>query len=327
MHLQIRLFYILFFFSISYGLTAQEKEQDKTPFETALEGFEFRSIGPAFMSGRIADIAIDPNNENIWYVAVGSGGTWKTTNAGTTWTPLTDDQPFYSTGCITIDPNNSSTIWLGTGENVGGRHVGIGHGVYKSDDAGASWTDMGLKKSEHISKIIVHPSNSNIIWLASQGPLWSSGGERGLYKSTDGGKSWRNTLSINEWTGVTDLVIDPNNPDVLYAASWQRHRNVAAHMGGGPGTSLYKSIDGGENWTKIDNGLPKSNLGKIGIAISPIKFCMLQLNLTDARGLFIDLPMEVLVGSKCLIRFLEEPAHIIIKSWSLHHITLIVFTL
>lgn len=271
MHLQIRLFYILFFFSISYALTAQEKEQDKTPFETALEGFEFRSIGPAFMSGRIADIAIDPNNENIWYVAVGSGGTWKTTNAGTTWTPLTDDQPFYSTGCITIDPNNSSTIWLGTGENVGGRHVGIGHGVYKSDDAGASWTDMGLKKSEHISKIIVHPSNSNIIWLASQGPLWSSGGERGLYKSTDGGKSWRNTLSINEWTGVTDLVIDPNNPDVLYAASWQRHRNVAAHMGGGPGTSLYKSIDGGENWTKIDNGLPKSNLGKIGIAISPIK--------------------------------------------------------
>lgn len=271
MHLQIRLFYILFFFSISYALTAQEKEQDKTLFETALEGFEFRSIGPAFMSGRIADIAIDPNNENIWYVAVGSGGTWKTTNAGTTWTPLTDDQPFYSTGCITIDPNNSSTIWLGTGENVGGRHVGIGHGVYKSDDSGASWTDMGLKKSEHISKIIVHPSNSNIIWLASQGPLWSSGGERGLYKSTDGGKSWRNTLSINEWTGVTDLVIDPNNPDVLYAASWQRHRNVAAHMGGGPGTSLYKSIDGGENWTKIDNGLPKSNLGKIGIAISPIK--------------------------------------------------------
>jgi photosystem II stability/assembly factor-like uncharacterized protein len=269
MHLLFRCFYILFFLSISFVLKSQEK--DLSPLETALEGFEFRSVGPAFMSGRIADIAIDPSNESIWYVAVGSGGTWKTTNAGTTWTPVTDDQPFYSTGCITIDPNNSSTIWLGTGENVGGRHVGIGHGVYKSEDAGASWTDMGLKKSEHISKIIVHPSNSNIIWLASQGPLWSSGGERGLYKSTDGGKSWRNTLSINEWTGVTDLVIDPNNPDVLYAASWQRHRNVAAHMGGGPGTSLYKSIDGGENWTKIDNGLPKSNLGKIGIAISPIK--------------------------------------------------------
>ena len=174
------------------------------------------------------------------YVAVGSGGTWKTMNAGTTWTPLTDEESFYSTGCISLDPSNSSVVWLGTGENVGGRHVGIGHGIYRSTDGGSSWQDMGLKQSEHISKIIVHPNNSDIIWVASQGPLWSSGGERGLYKSTDGGKTWINKLNINEWTGVTDLVIDPTNPDVLYLASWQRHRNVAAHMGGGPGTSLYK---------------------------------------------------------------------------------------
>lgn len=272
MKLQTSLLSIVFMlFAFTLGLQAQEEEKEKNPLEAALGGFEFRSIGPAFMSGRIADIAIDPTNESIWYVAVGSGGTWKTTNAGTTWTPLTDDQPFYSTGCITIDPNNPAVVWLGTGENVGGRHVGIGHGVYVSKDAGASWTEMGLKKSEHISKIIVHPDDSDTIWVASQGPLWSSGGERGLYKSTDGGQSWRNTLKINEWTGVTDLVIDPTNPDVLYAASWQRHRNVAAHMGGGPGTSLYKSVDGGETWTKIDKGLPKSNMGKIGLAISPIK--------------------------------------------------------
>ena len=272
MNLQIRLLsFVFLFLSLPLWLTAQDEKKEKPPLESALSGFEFRSIGPAFMSGRIADIAIDPTNENIWYVAVGSGGTWKTTNAGTTWTPLTDDQSFYSTGCITIDPSNPAVIWLGTGENVGGRHVGIGHGVYVSKDAGSSWTDMGLKKSEHISKIIVHPDDSDTIWVAAQGPLWSSGGERGLYKSTDGGQSWRNTLEINEWTGVTDLVIDPTNPDVLYAASWQRHRNVAAHMGGGPGTALYKSEDGGETWFKINKGLPKSNMGKIGLAISPIK--------------------------------------------------------
>ena len=262
------------FLTISYTLIspfcyAQEDEKE-TELQSALSGFSFRSVGPAFMSGRIADIAIDPTNENVWYVAVGSGGTWKTTNAGTTWTPLTDDESFYSTGCITLDPNNSSVVWLGTGENVGGRHVGIGHGIYRSADGGSSWQDMGLKKSEHISKIIVHPNDSNTIWVASQGPLWSLGGERGLYKSTDGGKNWVNKLSINKWTGVTDLVIDPTNPDILYLASWQRHRNVAAHMGGGPGTSLYKSVDGGETWVKIDNGLPSSNMGKIGLAISPM---------------------------------------------------------
>lgn len=258
--------YLLLICTFSF---AQSKDKDSLLI-SALDGFSFRSVGPAFMSGRIADIAIDPTNENVWYVAVGSGGTWKTTNAGTTWTPLTDDESFYSTGCITLDPSNSSVVWLGTGENVGGRHVGIGHGIYRSTDGGSSWQDMGLKQSEHISKIIVHPNDSNTIWVASQGPLWSSGGERGLYKSTDGGKTWVNKLSINEWTGVTDLVIDPTNPDVLYLASWQRHRNVAAHMGGGPGTSLYKSIDGGETWYKIDKGLPSSNMGKIGLAISPI---------------------------------------------------------
>ena len=127
----------------------------------------------------------------------------------------------------------------------------------------------GFEKSEHISKVMpFHPNDSNTIWVASQGPLWSSGGERGLYKSTDGGKNWLNKLSINKWTGVTDLVIDPTNPDILYLASWQRHRNVAAHMGGGPGTSIYKSVDGGETWVEIDNGLPSSNMGKIGLAIS-----------------------------------------------------------
>ena len=250
---------------------SQDKEKDKSPVEQALSGFSFRSVGPAFMSGRIADIAIDPNNENIWYVAVGSGGVWKTTNAGTTWKPLADKQPFYSTGVITLDPNNSQTVWLGTGENVGGRHVGIGHGMYLSRDGGKTWKYKGLKKSEHISKIIVHPTDSNTLWVAAQGPLWSSGGERGLYKTTDGGATWRQTMNLDEWTGVTDLLIDPRDPNVLYAASWQRHRNVAAYMGGGPGTAIYKSVDGGESWRKLKTGLPSSNMGKIGLAISPMQ--------------------------------------------------------
>ncbi|MEK9530624.1 MAG: glycosyl hydrolase [Flavobacteriaceae bacterium] len=251
---------------------AQKKDKDekKSHVETALKGFSFRSVGPAFMSGRIADIAIDPTNEHVWYVAVGSGGVWKTTNAGTTWSALTDSQPFYSTGAIALDPSNAQTVWLGTGENVGGRHVGIGHGIYLSRDGGKTWKNKGLKKSEHISKIIVHPNDSDTVWVAAQGPLWSSGGERGLYKTTDGGNTWKQTMPLDKWTGATDLLIDPRNPDVLYAASWQRHRNVAAYMGGGPGTALYKSVDGGDSWRKLKTGLPKTNKGKIGLAISPM---------------------------------------------------------
>lgn len=248
---------------ISYSGVSQEMN------EKTFSGLKFRNIGPAFTSGRIADIAIHPEDESIWYVAVGSGGVWKTTNNGTTWKPIFDDQTSYSIGCVTIDPNNPNTIWVGTGENVGGRHVGFGDGVYVSYDGGSTWNKKGLSSSEHISKIIVHPDNSNIIWVAAQGPLWSKGGERGLYKSSDGGETWKKTLGDNEWTGVTDIVIDPRNPMVLYAATWQRHRTVAAYMGGGPGSGLHKSMDGGETWTELTNGIPKSNLGKIGLAISP----------------------------------------------------------
>ena len=167
------------------------------------------------MSGRISDLAIDPTNENIWYVAVSSGGVWKTVNAGTTFTPIFDDQEVYSTGCVTIDPNDPYTIWVGTGENVGGRHISFGDGIYRSTDGGASWENMGLKNSEHISKIIVHPDNSDVIMVASQGPLWSPGGERGFFKSTDGGKTWSKTLGDEQFTGVTDMVADPRNAKIM----------------------------------------------------------------------------------------------------------------
>ncbi len=236
---------------------------------STFNGLKFRCIGPSLTSGRIADIAIHPENQNIMYVAVGSGNVWKTTNAGTTWTPIFENQSTYSIGCITLDPSNPHTVWLGTGENVGGRHVGFGDGIYVSYDGGSSWKNKGLKNSEHLSKIIVHPENSNILWVASQGPLWSKGGERGLYKSTDGGDTWKRTLGNDEWTGATDLLMDPRNPDLLYCATWDRHRTVAAYMGGGPGSGIHRSTDGGETWEKLKSGLPMSNLGKIGLAMSP----------------------------------------------------------
>jgi len=253
----------------SFNLEAQRKKKKvEKADEISLEAFKFRNIGPAFLSGRIADIAVHPDNGNVWYVAVGSGGVWKTENSGTTWSPIFDDQASYSTGCITIDPNDPARIWVGSGENVGGRHVGYGDGVYLSPDSGATWKNMGLKNSEHISKIVVHPNNSDVVWVASQGPLWKKGGERGVYKTTNGGKNWKRVLGNSEWTGATDLLIDPNDPQILYAATWDRHRTVAAYMGGGPGSGIHRSTDGGETWEKLSNGLPKSNMGKIGLALS-----------------------------------------------------------
>ncbi len=275
---------------ISNDSLAQRRKRGNTPAAkpaatleaSTFAGIEFRGIGPGFMSGRIADIAIHPENENIRYVAVASGGVWKTTNAGVTWESVFDGQGSYSTGCVTIDPNNPHVVWVGTGENDGGRHIGFGDGIYRSEDGGQSWTNMGLKSSEHLSKIIVHPENSNVIYVASQGPLWSKGGERGFYKSTDGGKSWKRTLGDDEWMGVTDMVTDPRNPDRIYAATWQRHRTVAAYMGGGPKTALYRSEDAGETWTKLSSGLPAGKMGKTGLAIShhnpDVLYAAIELN-------------------------------------------------
>lgn len=275
---------------ITHDALSQRRKRGQTPpaqpsstlDASTFAGLEFRGIGPGFMSGRIADIAIHPENENIRYVAVASGGVWKTINAGVTWESIFDGQGSYSTGCVTIDPNNPHVVWVGTGENDGGRHIGFGDGIYRSEDGGASWTNMGLKSSEHLSKIILHPDNSDVIYVASQGPLWSKGGERGFYKSTDGGKSWKRTLGDDEWMGVTDMVTDPRNPNRIYAATWQRHRTVAAYIGGGPKTGLYRSEDAGETWTKLSSGLPTGKMGKIGLAIShnnpDVVYAAIELN-------------------------------------------------
>lgn len=262
------LFPILLLFSINSMPVWAQSNQKEMAAQVA-NGLQLRSIGPAFMGGRIADIAVNPIHSSTWYVAVGSGGLWKTTNSGTTWTPVFDAQASYSIGTVALDPNNPEVVWVGTGENVSGRHVGWGDGVYKSMDGGATWQQMGLKNSEHIGKIIIDPRNSDVVYVAAEGPLWSLGGERGLFKTKDGGKTWQLILEIDADTGVTDAEFDPSNPDVIYAAAYQRRRKTWALLGGGPKSGIYKSMDGGESWRLINAGLPQGDKGKIGLAVTP----------------------------------------------------------
>ncbi len=271
----------------SIAIAQSDEGKDKPALSSGtFSAFNLRGIGPAFMSGRIADIAIVQDDPATWYVAVGSGGVWKTENAGTTWTSLFDGQGSYSIGALGLDPSDPSRIWVGTGENHGGRHLGFGDGIYLSEDGGQTWTKKGLENSERIGKIIVHPEDSNTVWVAAQGPVWSPGGERGVYKTSDGGETWDLVLSSdNQYTGAGDLMIDPSNPDRLYATTWQRHRTVAAYVGGGPESGLWRSEDGGENWTELKTGLPSGNMGKIGIAISPMQpdvvYAAIELDLRE----------------------------------------------
>ncbi len=247
-----------------------EEEPETAPFSDAtFAGLRLRSVGPAVNSGRIADFAVDPMNRSRYYVAAASGGVWKTENAGTTWAPLFDGQGSYSIGCVTLDPNNSNVVWVGSGENNSQRSVSYGDGVYRSDDGGVSWENMGLGESEHIAEILVDPRDSDVVYVSAQGPLWRSGGDRGLYKSTDGGENWKRVLEIDENTGTNDAVMDPRNPDVIYVSAWQRGRRVWTLIDGGPGSALYKTTDGGETWSKLTNGLPSVEMGRIGLAISP----------------------------------------------------------
>ena len=257
---------------IGQVIQSQTKKPDTTDYfqSKTFSGLKLRLIGPAITSGRIIDLAVNPKDHSHFFVAVASGGVWKTMNGGITFTPVFDSQNSFSIGCVTMDPNNANVVWVGSGENNSQRSVSYGDGVYKSLDGGKNWKNMGLKRSEHIGKIIVDPRNSNVVYVAAQGPLWGSGGDRGLYKTSNGGETWDLLLKISENTGVSDIAMDPRDPDVIYASAYQRRRHVWTLINGGPESAIHKSTDGGKTWTKLTEGLPSGDVGRIGLAVSPV---------------------------------------------------------
>ena len=261
---------------LAFSFTVLAQKKDKKADENSginsglVSSLSFRNIGPALISGRIADIAVNPNQTDEFYLAVASGGVWKTTNHGNTFTPIFDTYGSYSIGCITIDPSNNNVLWVGTGENNNQRSVAYGDGVYKSTDAGKSWTNVGLKNSEHISKIIVNPNNSNEVYVAAYGPLWSAGGDRGVFKTTDGGATWERIFFVSENTGIADLVMDPTDANTLYCSAHQRRRHVFTYVGGGKESGVYKSTDGGKTWNELKSGLPVGKMGRVGLAVSAV---------------------------------------------------------
>ncbi|HET9369237.1 MAG TPA: hypothetical protein VFO19_03290, partial [Vicinamibacterales bacterium] len=232
-------------------------------------GLTLRSIGPSLTTGRVADFDVDPRNPSVYYVATAAGGLWKSENRGQDWRPLFDRGGSFNLCCVKVDPKNSNVIWLGTGENSNPRSSMIGDGIYKSTDAGETWTRVGLANSEHLGAIQIDPRNSDVVYVASQGPLWSSGGDRGLYKTSDGGKTWTSIITVSADTGANDVVLDPANPDVIYASTWQRRRATGQFVGGGPESAIHKSTNGGKTWTKLAGGLPKGDMGRINLAIDP----------------------------------------------------------
>ncbi len=287
--------YLLTSFILLFSLTvsAQEdgdndEEKKDSTLSDILGGLKWRSIGPAFTSGRIADLAVNPFNHNEYYVAVASGNIWKTTNAGTTFEPIFDKYGAYATGCLAIDPNNPFVVWAGTGENNHQRALGFGDGVYKTSDGGKSWKNMGLKESRQIGEIVIDPRNSNIVFVAAEGSVWGPGGDRGLYKTTDSGKNWKKVLEISEHTGVNNIIYDPRNPDIMYATSEQRRRHVFTKISGGPESAVYKSTDAGETWDKIMTGLPKVDIGGMDIAVSPVNpdIVYLIMEAAESKGGF-----------------------------------------
>lgn len=267
----------------------EKKEEEKSFVNSSLVGgLEFRSIGPAWASGRIADFAVNPENPKEYYVAVASGNVWKTTNNGTTWKPVFDKYGSYSIGVVKLDPNNPNVVWVGTGENNHQRALGYGDGVYKSMDGGKSFKNMGLKESRQIGGIVIDPRNSDIVFVACEGSAWGPGKDRGLYKTADGGATWEKVLEISENTGVNNVVLDPSNPDIMYATSEQRRRTHFTKIGGGPESAVYKSTDAGKTWRKIMEGLPKVDIGGMGIDVSPVNpnYVYLIMEAAENKGGF-----------------------------------------
>lgn len=263
---------------------ADEEDKKPDPLKQVVGALKLRAVGPALTSGRISDLAIDPGNPSRFFIAVASGGVWRTTDAGVTFEPVFDSAGSYSIGCVEIDPNNTQVVWVGTGENNSQRSVSWGDGVYKSVDGGSSWTNMGLKESEHIGMIAIDPRDSDVVYVAAQGPLWKPGGDRGLYKTTDGGATWNKVLEISENTGVNEVHLDPRDPDTLYASAYQRRRHVWTLIDGGPESAMYKSTDAGATWRKLTKGIPGVDKGRIGLAMAPADPDVLYAIIEAAEG-------------------------------------------
>jgi photosystem II stability/assembly factor-like uncharacterized protein len=247
--------------AIAEGARAQKID------EAALARAPWRAIGPAVMGGRIDDVAVDERTPSTIYVGAASGGVWKTINAGTTWEPIFDRQGVSSIGDIALAPSNPDIVWVGTGEPNNRQSSTFGDGIYKSADGGRTWTHMGLRDTQHIGRVIVDPANPDTVYVAAMGHLWGPNRERGVFKTTDGGRTWTNTLFVNEDTGFVDMVMDSRDPRILYAAAYQRRRVPWGFNGGGPGSGIYKTSDGGGTWTRLAEGLPQGIVGRIGLAI------------------------------------------------------------
>lgn len=282
-----KLTWFLAFFLAFTNIQAQKKSKNDSPkwAEQSISAFTFRGLGPATTSGRIADIAVNPDNTAEMYIALASSGVWKTSNNGTTWEPIFDHEGSYSTGCVTMDPSNHNIIWIGSGENNNQRSVAYGDGVYVSRDAGKTWTNTGLVSSEHIGMITVDPTNSNHVYVAAYGPLWSSSGDRGLYETMDGGVNWSKIYDVSEHTGFNEIHMDPRDPSILYATAHQRRRHVFTYLSGGPESAIYKSTDAGANWTVLKGGLPTGDVGRIGMDISPANPDVLYATI-EGHGLY-----------------------------------------
>ena len=235
--------------------------------EDFVNQLEWRNIGPANMGGRINDFAVVEADPNIVFAATASAGVWRTTNNGVTWEPVFDEQPVSSIGDIAVAPSDSSIVWVGSGESNNRQSSSWGNGVYKSTDGGDSWTNVGLEDTLHIGRIVIHPTNPEVVHVAATGHLWGPNDDRGLYKTTDGGQTWTNTLFIDRDTGMTDVAMDPVSPGTLYAASYQRRRTAFGFSGGGPGSGIYKTTNGGESWRRLTDGLPDGITGRVGLDI------------------------------------------------------------
>jgi photosystem II stability/assembly factor-like uncharacterized protein len=277
----------ILFLSLSISSFAQESTLNAGEYFGDLKA---RHIGPALMSGRVSDVELHPKNSNIVLIGSAGGGVWKSQDGGVRFTSIFDNY-CQSIGAVAIDPSDpDNTYWVGTGETWTRNSVSYGDGIYKTSDGGKNWSKLGLDKTDRIASIQIHPSNPNIVYVAALGALWGNSDDRGVYKTEDGGKTWTKMLFVNNTTGCSELVMDPSNPNVLYAAFWEFRRTAYSFSSGGMNSALYKSTDGGKTWNKLQNGFPKGKLGRIAVTIAPsnpsIVYAVLEAEKKEEKGLY-----------------------------------------